>query len=157
MMEPYHNMRDEGVWEKLKAFMKEEAVWRGQLLSLLVAMSGIFATFLASEDGNAVFPLFMGFFTYASIATFVLVKYYLNPNHGSHSLDNLHWSATRNPWWLYAAGAVIDVEANYCVTLAYKYTSITSIMLLDCFTIPCVMVLSKIFLRARYLRRVFRP
>ena len=42
-----------------------------------------------------------------------------------------------------------DVEANACVVLAYSYTTLTSVMLLDCFTIPCVMVLSRVALKAR--------
>jgi hypothetical protein len=51
--------------------------------------------------------------------------------------------------WKYALLAVADVEANYFVVKAYSYTSITSVMLLDCFTIPCVMVLSYFFLKAK--------
>jgi len=106
MTEPYHIMdHEESVWEKLKAFVKEEAVWRGQLVSFLVAMSGVFATFLASLNPPAVFPLFMGFFIYSSVATFILIKYYLNPADEDHRLENLHWSTTRNPWWLYAVGS----------------------------------------------------
>ena len=45
--------------------------------------------------------------------------------------------------------SIADVEANYFVVKAYSYTSITSVMLLDCFTIPCVMVLSCVFLKAK--------
>lgn len=33
---------------------------------------------------------------------------------------------------------------------AYQYTNITSVMLIDCFTIPCVVVFTLIFLKARY-------
>jgi drug/metabolite transporter (DMT)-like permease len=51
-------------------------------------------------------------------------------------------------WYIFAA--VLDVEANYLVILAYNYTTITSVMLLDCFTIPCAMVLSYLFLGCRY-------
>lgn len=51
-------------------------------------------------------------------------------------------------WYIFAA--VIDVEANFLVILAYNYSSITSIMLLDCFTIPCCMALSYTFLGCRY-------
>lgn len=56
---------------------------------------------------------------------------------------------------MYLLAGFLDVEANFCVTLAYNYTSITSIMLLDCFTIPCCMLLSRIFLGAKYLRSHF--
>lgn len=54
------------------------------------------------------------------------------------------------PLWLYLFWAICDVEANFLVVLAYQYTSIRSVMLLDCFTIPCVMCLSRCFLAARY-------
>lgn len=46
--------------------------------------------------------------------------------------------------------AAVDVEANFFVVLAFRYTSITSIMLLDCFSIPCAMLLSCLFLGSRY-------
>jgi len=46
--------------------------------------------------------------------------------------------------------AFVDVEGNYLIIKAYQYTSITSIMLLDCFTIPCAMIISYLFLRYKY-------
>merc|ERR1711879_763661 len=52
--------------------------------------------------------------------------------------------------WRYAVWALCDVEANCLVIWAYQYTTITSVMLLDCFTIPFVMLLSRMFLSARY-------
>ena len=57
----------------------------------------------------------------------------------------------RVAWWRYALVALTDVEANFLVVKAYTLgASITSVMLLDCFTIPCVMLLSRLFLRTRY-------
>eukprot|EP00613_Pedinella_sp_CCMP2098_P029135 CAMPEP_0171738888 /NCGR_PEP_ID=MMETSP0991-20121206/33884_1 /TAXON_ID=483369 /ORGANISM="non described non described, Strain CCMP2098" /LENGTH=426 /DNA_ID=CAMNT_0012336357 /DNA_START=137 /DNA_END=1417 /DNA_ORIENTATION=+ len=53
-------------------------------------------------------------------------------------------------WWRYALLSVVDVEANVLCVWAYQYTSITSAMILDCFTIPCVMALSCALLGARY-------
>lgn len=52
-------------------------------------------------------------------------------------------------WWKYALLAFTDVQGNYLVVKAYQYTSITSVMLLDCFTIPFAMALSRLFLRTR--------
>eukprot|EP00608_Synchroma_pusillum_P006759 CAMPEP_0198423338 /NCGR_PEP_ID=MMETSP1452-20131203/3034_1 /TAXON_ID=1181717 /ORGANISM="Synchroma pusillum, Strain CCMP3072" /LENGTH=429 /DNA_ID=CAMNT_0044143637 /DNA_START=48 /DNA_END=1333 /DNA_ORIENTATION=+ len=57
------------------------------------------------------------------------------------------------PWYHYAALALVDLEANFLFVKAYQYTSITSIMLLDGFTIPCAMVLSRLVLSARYTPR----
>lgn len=53
------------------------------------------------------------------------------------------------PWWKYMLLALADVQGNFLVVCAYKYTSISSAMLLDCFTIPVVMLLSKLFLHAK--------
>jgi solute carrier family 35 protein F1/2 len=36
------------------------------------------------------------------------------------------------------------------VVKAYQYTSITSVMLLDCFTIPVALVLTYLFLKTKY-------
>jgi drug/metabolite transporter (DMT)-like permease len=41
-------------------------------------------------------------------------------------------------------------EANYLVTKAYQLTSLTSVTLLDCFTVPAVMALSVVVLRRRF-------
>jgi drug/metabolite transporter (DMT)-like permease len=59
------------------------------------------------------------------------------------------------PWYVYALLGLIDVEANYLVVRAYQYTSITSVMLLDCFTIPCVLLLTRLILKTRYQARHF--
>lgn len=42
------------------------------------------------------------------------------------------------------------MEGNYCVTKAFQYTSITSVTLLDCLTVPAVMALAYWAFRARY-------
>ena len=56
----------------------------------------------------------------------------------------------RVSWWKYLLLAFCDVEGNYLLVKAYQYTSITSVQLLDCFTIPVVMILSRILLRTTY-------
>jgi len=53
-------------------------------------------------------------------------------------------------WWVLVLLAFCDVEANFVVVLAYQFTSITSVMLLDCFTIPCVMVISFFLFKERF-------
>jgi solute carrier family 35 protein F1/2 len=50
----------------------------------------------------------------------------------------------------YVFAAIIDVYGNFLIIMAYNYTTITSIMLLDCFTIPVAMLLSYFFLDCRY-------
>ncbi|XP_010413715.1 PREDICTED: solute carrier family 35 member F1-like isoform X5 [Camelina sativa] len=53
-------------------------------------------------------------------------------------------------WYNYLLLAFVDVEANFLVVKAYQYTSMTSVMLLDCWAIPCVLVLTWVFLKTKY-------
>ncbi len=156
------------ILDEVVYFFQEEPVWRGQLVSALTACTGIFITLLGDLHPSGSLPLFLCTMGYFTIAIFIFCRYYydgcgengnaaanLNVDSTESSLSKLVNGKWRNPAWLYAMMAVVDLEANFCVTTAYKYTSITSIMLLDCFTIPCVMVLSRVFLRASYKQRHF--
>ncbi|XP_019093801.1 PREDICTED: solute carrier family 35 member F1-like isoform X3 [Camelina sativa] len=53
-------------------------------------------------------------------------------------------------WYHCLLLAFVDVEGNFLVVKAYQYTSLTSVMLLDCWAIPCVMVLTWVFLKTKY-------
>jgi solute carrier family 35, member F1/2 len=173
--------------------LRANAIVRGQLISILIAGTGVFATFLSANDTN--FPTLMSMCNYALLSTYLVRYYYymgknmrniglaqLESTH-EHSQDGFspvdaasHSAAADSTssdhrdavslnqdiqekhipwqqWYWYMAAALLDVEANYLVILAYNYTSITSIMLLDCFTIPCAMVLSYTFLSCRYTKR----
>jgi solute carrier family 35 protein F1/2 len=55
-------------------------------------------------------------------------------------------------WWAYAILAFLDVEGNFLLVMAYRYTSLTSVTLLDSFTIPMVVCLSAGLLGAIYRR-----
>eukprot|EP00966_Prymnesium_polylepis_P331748 7387321-Prymnesium_polylepis.1 len=50
--------------------------------------------------------------------------------------------------WLLLAAA--DVEANFLLVYAYQFTDMTSVTLLDAFTVPMVMLLSRVGFGARY-------
>ena len=56
-------------------------------------------------------------------------------------------------WYWYLLLALCDVEGNYLLVTAYQYTTITSIQLLDCFTIPIIMTLSFCLFRQPYTRQ----
>ena len=57
------------------------------------------------------------------------------------------------PWWVYLIVALMDVEANFLVVSAYQYTTITSVMLLDCLSIPGSMLLLYTALGTRFSPR----
>ncbi|GLC36406.1 hypothetical protein PLESTB_000765200 [Pleodorina starrii] len=114
------------------------AVLLAQVLSLLLCVMGTTSGLLASRGINM--PATQSFFNYLLLSITC----------GAYHLRNRGLRLS-NPWYCYLLLAVMDVEANFLVTKAYQYTSVTSVTLLDCFTIPAVMALSALALRARYL------
>jgi len=67
-------------------------------------------------------------------------------------VENSVVGARLAPWqWLLLG--IADVEANYLLVLAYQYTDITSVSLLDAFTVPAVMLFSRLLFRTRYSPR----
>jgi len=54
------------------------------------------------------------------------------------------------PWYFYTVLAFLDLQANYVTYFAYRYTSFTSIALLDSLSIPSVMLFSRCLLNRRY-------
>lgn len=147
-----------------------KALLLGQLISLLIAGTGVFATILA--DNNANFPLLLNLFNYFLLSLFLARKVLRDKKSQQRTdLSSFNLSVTDDPVetgdraspsalppllvnkWVYVFAAFLDVEANFLVLLAYNYTNITSVMLLDCFTIPCVMALSYFLLGCRYKAR----
>ncbi|KAI3740926.1 hypothetical protein L2E82_31401 [Cichorium intybus] len=53
-------------------------------------------------------------------------------------------------WYYYILLGLIDIEENYLVVKAYQYTSLTSDMLLDCWSIPSVIILTCLLLKTKY-------
>mmetsp|Transcript_7520 Transcript_7520/g.13678 ORF Transcript_7520/g.13678 Transcript_7520/m.13678 type:complete len:281 (+) Transcript_7520:169-1011(+) len=160
----------------------------GQVLSLLLALTGVFTQILA-RSYNLNVASFMNLINYVLLTIVygaIWARRRINGsvadagerNHdeelrGSESdrgveqdhvyremsrtvssvTESRHLFGLEVEWYKYALIALSDVEANYLAVLAYKYTNITSVTLLDCFTIPVVMVLSRIFLMTTYNSR----
>jgi len=114
------------------------ALLLSQCIALLIACTGIFATELVND--GILLPTFQSTLVYIFLAL-LYIPFRLFRN-GTKPLQT--------NWWKYFLLALCDVEANYVVVLAYQYTSVANIMLLDCLTIPFVMALSYIFLGARF-------
>lgn len=151
------------------------SILRGQLISCFIAGTGFFATFLSSATPNANFPQFMNTCNYILLSGYFWRRYYkessflartqqhdllatssvsksLTDDEESKVEDGVNTTRTDghiNFLW-YILAAALDVEGNYLFIKAYDYTSITSIMLLDCFTIPSAMLLSYLFLNITY-------
>ncbi|OAY80816.1 Solute carrier family 35 member F1, partial [Ananas comosus] len=108
----------------------------GQLISLFLAASSFTSSLIANLGADA--PLAQSFFTYLSLT---LV-------YGSILLYRRQ--KLRVPWYWYTGLAIVDVQGNFLVVKAYQYSSITSVALLDCWTIPWVIILTWIAMGTRY-------
>jgi solute carrier family 35, member F1/2 len=159
-------------------------VLQGQLISLLITGTGVFASILSDLDANI--PMLLSFLNYVLLSMFIWRRRVvlnicgsprspgsdggLTPVAFMDEKDGINNSGQMNSiqrrtalkcsigisrqlLGYYLGAALIDVEANFLIIQAYNYTSITSIMLLDCFTIPCAMGLSHVFLGCRYTYR----
>ncbi|CAE7946998.1 ddx52 [Symbiodinium sp. KB8] len=109
----------------------------GQVISVMNTLTGIFTSTLAS-DGISI-PTIQSSLNYLLLAPLILLAY-----------PQIRQEGLRLPWWRYALWALADVEGNCLVVLAYRYTSVASVMLLDGFTAAVVMLLSRLLLGTRY-------
>ncbi|GLJ21625.1 hypothetical protein SUGI_0402500 [Cryptomeria japonica] len=108
----------------------------GQVVSLLITSTGFSSSELARRGINV--PTSQSFLNYVLLAI-VFGSIVIHRGKG-----------LRTRWYYYVLLAFVDVEANYLVVRAYQYTSITSVMLLDCWTIPCVIFLTWLCLKTKY-------
>jgi solute carrier family 35 protein F1/2 len=112
------------------------AIVAWQLGSCLLTATGFFSQRLAQLGVDA--PTAQSALAYILLATHMVPLLWQKENR----------SQTR--WWQWLLIAAADVEANYLLVLAYQYTDITSVCILDAFTIPTVMLLSRMLFRVRY-------
>ena len=122
----------------------------GQWLSILMAGTGITSTYLADMCFKA--PTFQSLGNYIMLASIFVPVSLFSQLHDDRSAPPPKGRCflLKPTWWPFILLALIDIEANYLVVLAFEYTSVTSIMLLDCLTIPSVIVLSYVFLNYSY-------
>uniref|UniRef100_A0A1D1YPY1 Solute carrier family 35 member F2 n=1 Tax=Anthurium amnicola TaxID=1678845 RepID=A0A1D1YPY1_9ARAE len=108
----------------------------GQMSSFFLAVASFTSSFIA--ELGIYTPLTQSFFTYLSLAMV----------YGAIFLCRRQRLLV--PWYWYVALAIVDVQGNYLVVKAYQYSSITSVTLLDCWTIPWVIILTWFALGTRY-------
>ncbi|KAF9099478.1 hypothetical protein BGX23_002058 [Mortierella sp. AD031] len=118
----------------------------GQLLALCITATTILTTKLTQGDNPISIPTTQSFLNYLVLGiVYTGITFYKEGFRG--------WiEIIRRRGLYYIVFAVIDVEGNYFMVKAYNYTSLLSAMLLDSWTIPCVVILSIFVLRVRFLR-----
>ncbi|KAL8154448.1 hypothetical protein V2J09_012208 [Rumex salicifolius] len=112
------------------------ALCLGQVVSFVMALMSFSSSYLADLGVDA--PLTQSFFMYLSLAVV----------YGSIMLYRRKKFLV--PWYYYILLGFVDVQGNYLVNKAYQYSSITSVTLLDCWTIPWVFILTWFFIGTRY-------
>ncbi|XP_043815444.1 solute carrier family 35 member F2 isoform X2 [Manihot esculenta] len=108
----------------------------GQLVSFVLALCSFTSSLVANLGVDA--PITQSIFNYFALA---LV-------YGSiliYKRQKIQLS-----WYWYLLLAFADVQGNYLVNKAYQFTSLTSVTLLDCWTIAWAIVLTWFFLGTRY-------
>ncbi|KAG5248564.1 solute carrier family [Salix suchowensis] len=108
----------------------------GQMVSFVLAMGSFTSSLVSSLGVDA--PLTQSSFNYLALA---LV-------YGSILLCRRQ--KLQISWYWYLLLGLVDVQGNYLVNKAYQYSSITSVTLLDCWTVAWVIALTWFFLRTRY-------
>ena len=139
---------EEGVRHALEHW---KVVLLGQILSFLTASAGAAQAGLHLEC-NVSAP-------FVSIAmTFFLLSFFLIPLYRQRgetiedpSKPQLFGITLRAPLAVYFLLAAMEVQASYWTVKAFRYTTITSITLLDALWLPTVMVLSRFLLKRRYM------
>jgi len=111
----------------------------GQAISLLVAITGVCSSLLAARGVSV--PTSQSVINYYLLALCYGGYRLLRARRDSGSGSGGSGVAPATPWWAYAVLALVDVEANYLVVKAYAYTSMTSVMLIDCWSIVVAMAL----------------
>ncbi|XP_023639264.1 solute carrier family 35 member F1-like isoform X2 [Capsella rubella] len=108
----------------------------GQIISLVSTFIAFTASEIARKGINA--PTSQSLLGYLSLAiVYGGIMLYRRP-------------AIKVKWYNYLLLAYVDVEANFLVVKAFQNTSMTSVMLLDCWAIPCVLILTRVFLKTKY-------
>ncbi|CAK9290368.1 unnamed protein product [Gordionus sp. m RMFG-2023] len=145
-------------YDKIVDTIKSRSLWEsvllGQLISILICTTGVTSEVLASVY-HVHIPTAQNFFNYLVLAlVFNACLYFKRRNVISSRYSSYtkyyYFEILKNRGIKYFVLALIDVEANYLIVKAYQYTTLTSIQLLDCLIIPVVMLLSVLFLKARY-------
>ncbi|XP_048322144.2 uncharacterized protein LOC107432192 isoform X1 [Ziziphus jujuba] len=108
----------------------------GQVVSFVLALMSFSSSLIAQLGVDA--PLTQSLFVYLSLA---LV-------YGSILIYRRQ--QLRVPWYWYVFLGFVDVQGNYLVNKAFQFSSLTSVTLLDCWTVAWVIVLTWIFIGTRY-------
>lgn len=132
-----------GFFSELGKWKVWKAILLGQVISGLLCGTGVSSQFLQGNYKVYV-PTAQSFLNYVLLC--MVFTTWLACRSGEQGLIPV----LRKRGWKYFLISVVDVEANFLIVKAYQYTTLTSVQLLDCFTIPTVLALSWLVLKIRF-------
>jgi solute carrier family 35 protein F1/2 len=112
------------------------------VLAITNTATSTFSTLL-SQEGTSI-PAFQSFFNYV-LLNLIFTPYTIY-RYGFKGWLRLMW----RDGWKYIILAFCDVEGNYFIVLAYRYTTMLSAQLINFWAIAVVVFISFLFLRVRY-------
>ncbi|CAE6417755.1 unnamed protein product [Rhizoctonia solani] len=118
------------------------ALLGGQLVSVCITCTSVSTTELVNRGWSL--PTTQTFFLY--FALFVLYTPYTIHQYGFKGWGNV----VIKDGWKYFILAACDVEANFLVVNAYKYTNLLSCMLLNSWAIPTCAFFAWLYMRPKY-------
>jgi solute carrier family 35 protein F1/2 len=135
------------VRRELFAYIKTPRFWTsvalGQVLSLCITGTSTFSGLLAQNKMSI--PAFQSFFNYV-----LLNLVYTSWTIYRYGISKYWNNVIKSKGWKYLILCFLDVEANYFVVLAYRYTTVISAQLINFWAIVVVVVISFAALRVRY-------
>ncbi|KAK0056673.1 solute carrier family 35 member F2 [Biomphalaria pfeifferi] len=120
-----------------------ESLFLGQFVSILLCGTGVFSGLLQNEGVNV--PAAQSFLVYYALGLVFTTQLAFNQTE-----RNLLKLLKSTEIFKYLLIGIIEVEANFMVVKAYSYTSVTSVQILDCFSIAAVLLLSRLWLHTLY-------
>ncbi|KAH7125473.1 hypothetical protein B0J11DRAFT_506307 [Dendryphion nanum] len=114
----------------------------GQVLAICITSTNTLSQLLSIEQNSI--PAFQTFFNYVLLN--LIYTSYTIYQYGIKKWASMVWRSG----WRFIILAFFDVEGNYFVVLAYRYTTILSAQLINFWAIVVVVVISLIFLKVRY-------
>mmetsp|Transcript_15738 Transcript_15738/g.24162 ORF Transcript_15738/g.24162 Transcript_15738/m.24162 type:complete len:389 (+) Transcript_15738:132-1298(+) len=135
-----------------RIFFRCRILLLGQVISFVLSLTGAAQATLSFQCSISA-PTF----TTGIIYICLLVVFLMPVSRHSHILDAsrithrfFHIPLHASPWF-YALVGLADFYGNFFTNWAYKFTTITSVVLFDALAIPTTMVLSRIFLQRQYV------
>lgn len=124
----------------------------GQILSFLTASAAAAQAGLHLEC-NVSAPLFTISMTFLVLSFLLIPLYKRRTRQATNDFEKptLFGIPLRAPVKVYVFLATMEVQASFWTISAFRYTTITSITLLDAISLPTVMILSRFLLHRRYM------